>query len=93
MKVSDKYLTQEELGKISLLATEATISVIKDYKVLEKRKIEMPDVFDGILQCFNPKCITRHEEVRTKFYVISKDPLNIKCHHCESVFLKDQIKI
>ena len=93
VKISDKYLTKAELGKISLVAPDATVSVINDYKVVDKKKIEIPAVFDGILTCFNPRCITRHEPVRTKFYVTSKEPLKIKCHHCESVFLRDQIKI
>ena len=93
VKISDKYLTKAELGKISLVAPDAMISIIKDYKVIDKKKVDIPAMFDAILTCFNPKCITRHEPARTKFYVLSKNPLKIRCHHCESVFWGDQIKI
>lgn len=93
VKISDKYLTKQELDKISILGPEVTISIIKKYKVVEKRKADIPKIFEGVLTCFNPQCVTRHELVKTVFYVVSKDPLKVRCHYCENTFQGKQIKI
>jgi len=38
-------------------------------------------------------CITNHEQIPTKFYVVKKEPLLIKCHYCERMMAKDDIEI
>jgi aspartate carbamoyltransferase regulatory subunit len=83
IKVSNKYFKKEEINKIALVAPRATLIVIKDYKVIEKKSVEIPDEVVKIVKCFNPNCITNHEKVPTKFTVISKDDLKLHCHYCE----------
>jgi aspartate carbamoyltransferase regulatory subunit len=83
IKVSNKYFKKEEINKIALVAPRATLIVIKDYKVIEKKSVEIPDEVVRIVKCFNPNCITNHEKVPTKFTVISKDDLKLHCHYCE----------
>ncbi len=83
IKVSNKYFKKEEINKIALVAPRATLIVIKDYKVIEKKSVEIPDEVVKIVKCFNPNCITNHERVVTKFTVISKDELKLHCHYCE----------
>lgn len=93
VKISNKILTKEELNKIAIISPQATVSTIKDYKVENKFRVGVPEVLENILNCFNPKCITRNEEVPTKFYVIKKKPLKIRCHYCERIFKKSEILI
>jgi len=93
IKISEKRLSKQDLNKIAILTPEATINVIRNFKVIEKFKVSIPDVFVNSLRCFNPNCITRHEEVTTKFKVINKDPLKIKCHYCEKIGGKDSITL
>ncbi|MBD3309955.1 aspartate carbamoyltransferase regulatory subunit [Candidatus Woesearchaeota archaeon] len=93
IKVSDKMLRKDELDRIALVAPEATLCEIKDYKVIKKRKVQMPDVFAGMLRCFNPNCITRHQDMKTMFTLVQKDPVRLKCHYCESTFDKDQLEL
>jgi aspartate carbamoyltransferase regulatory subunit len=83
IKVSNKFFKKEEINKIALVAPQATLIVIKDYKVAEKKSVEIPDEVVKIVKCFNPNCITNHEKVVTKFTVISKDELKLHCHYCE----------
>lgn len=83
IKVSNKFFKTEEINKIALVAPRATLIVIKDYKVVEKKSVEIPDEVIKIVKCFNPNCITNHEKVPTKFTVISKDELKLHCHYCE----------
>ncbi len=93
IKVSDKMLKKEELDKIALIAPKATINEIKNFKVVKKRQVQMPSLFLGMMKCFNPTCITRHQDVKTKFILINKKPVELKCHYCESVFDKEQLEL
>ena len=47
----------------------------------------------GIIKCVNPKCITNNEEVKTKFTVISKNEVALKCLYCEKITHQDQMGI
>ncbi|MCR5298578.1 MAG: aspartate carbamoyltransferase regulatory subunit [Paludibacteraceae bacterium] len=93
IKIADTYFAPDEINRIALVAPNAVLNIIKDYKVVEKRKIEIPDHVIDIIRCFNPKCITNHEPMQTRFDVIDKQKMIVKCHYCESVMEQNQIKI
>lgn len=93
VKVGGKSLTQEEVNKIAIVAPDATVNIIKNYDVKEKIKVKTPDVIDNVVKCSNPVCVTNNEQVATKFYVVKKDPLKIKCHYCERSMGKEDIEI
>lgn len=93
VKVGGKGLTQEEVNKIAIVAPDATVNIIKNYDVREKIKVKTPEVIDNVVKCSNPVCITNSEQAPTKFYVVKKDPLKIKCHYCERSMGKDDIEI
>jgi len=83
IKVRNKYFEQHDLNKIALVAPNATLIVIKNYEVVEKKSVEIPDKIEKILKCINPNCITNKETIDSKFIVKEKDPLKIQCHFCE----------
>lgn len=93
IKIDNRFLTKNEVNKIAILAPNATVSIIKDYKIKEKIEVRIPEELVGIVNCSNPSCITNKEEVRTKFKVIREEPLEVKCHHCERVYGRDDIEI
>ena len=93
VKVGGKSLTQDEVNKIAIVAPDATVNIIKKYDVKEKIKVKTPDVIDNVVKCSNPVCITNNEKIATKFYVVKKDPLKIKCHYCERNMGKEDIEI
>lgn len=93
IKLSDVFFEDDEINKISLIARNAKLNIIRDYEVVEKRVVVVPDEIIGIVKCFNPKCITNNEEITTHFNVISKDPLNLKCKYCEKITHEDQMVI
>src|SRR3990167_8569691 len=78
IKVGGRFLTQDEVDKVAILAPNATVNIIKDYKVEKKIHVHLPEVVNNIVKCSNPICITNNEEVKTKFAVVKKYPLKIR---------------
>jgi aspartate carbamoyltransferase regulatory subunit len=93
VKVADVFFEDDEINKIALIAPHAKLNIIRDYEVIEKRVVEVPDRIVGIVKCFNPKCITNHEEITTHFSVVSKKPIELKCRYCEKITHEDQMVI
>lgn len=93
IKLSDVFFEDDEINKISLIAPNAKLNIIREYEVVEKRVVEVPDKVIGIVKCFNPKCITNNEEITTYFNVISKKPIDLKCKYCEKITHEHQIVI
>jgi len=85
IKLSEVFFRKDDLDRIALVAPEAKINVIRDYEVVEKKVVEVPDYIEGIVKCVNPACITNHEPVRTKYEVVSKQPVSLRCHFCEKI--------
>lgn len=92
IKVSNKYFESEEINKIALVAPSATLIVIKDYTVVYKAKVEVPDRINRIVKCINPNCITNHENILTSFLVVDKEDLRLSCRYCEKVTKKENIR-
>ena len=94
IKVGDKSLTKDEADKIALIAPNATVNIIQNYEVKQKIKIEIPDVVNRIIKCSNPNCVTNMEkEIMTKFYVLSKEPIKVRCYYCERRMSSEDIEL
>ncbi len=91
VKVEGRELKAEEADKISLIASEATINIIRDYEVVEKKKVAIPGTIEGVLKCANPNCVTHFEEMRSKFTVITRNPIKLRCLYCERVMKEEEI--
>ena len=83
----------EEINRISVVAPHVKLNIIRDYEVVEKKEVRMPDELKGIVKCANPKCITNNEPMATLFHVIDKDSCIIKCHYCEKEQKREDITI
>ncbi len=94
VKIAGKYFENNELNKIALVAPQAKLNIIRNYQVVEKRVVEIPeDEITGIIKCPNPMCITNHEKVTTQFHVLSKSEITLRCHYCEKVITRTQVEI
>ncbi len=91
LKIGEKFFDEYEINKIAILSPNATINIIKDYNVVKKEKVQIPDKICKILKCFNPNCITNHEDIDTKFTVIDKEKLSFKCFYCEKINFKENM--
>lgn len=93
IKVVDLHISSEIISKIVVFAPNARISYIDNSEVIDKVKVAVPDTITGNVMCSNPMCITNHQPIQTKFEVVNKEKLSIKCHYCEKVTYKEQFKI
>lgn len=93
IKIADKFFSDEEINRISVVASNIKLNVIRNYAVVEKKEAIMPDELKGIVKCNNPKCITNNEPMQTWFHVIDKEKGLLKCHYCEKEQQKDNIKL
>jgi aspartate carbamoyltransferase regulatory subunit len=93
IKVANRFFKDDEIDKIALVAPHAKLNIIKNYEVIEKRVVEIPDEIVSIVKCFNPKCITNNETIKTRFMVISHNPIELKCLYCEKITHENQVVI
>jgi aspartate carbamoyltransferase regulatory subunit len=85
VKVANRFLRPEETDKIALVAPQATVNIIRNYRVAEKRKVELPNVFIGLLKCPNPTCVSnmQHEPITPIIDVVDKETPLLKCRFCQ----------
>jgi len=92
VKVEGRELNPQEVHKIALLTPHATINIIRDYRVIEKQRVQLPKIIENIVKCANPACISNsNEPVQAKFYVESEEPLLLKCHYCGYIMEKKDV--
>jgi aspartate carbamoyltransferase regulatory subunit len=92
IKASNKFFKDDEVRKIALAAPNATLIVIKNFEVIEKKSVQLPDAFTGIVKCVNPKCITNQQNVKQKFQILDKDDLKLHCIYCEKFTKKENFE-
>lgn len=93
IKLAEIFFEDDDINRIALVAPEAKLNIIKGYEVVEKSVVEVPDQIVGIARCVNPKCITNFESVTTRFKVVSKKNVALKCHYCEKITDQEQLVI
>ncbi len=82
IKVAGTYFPEATLNRIALIAPTAKINIIRDFEVTEKHPVTLPDTITGIVRCSNPKCITNNEPMDTRFEVVDREDVAIRCHYC-----------
>ncbi len=83
IKIENRELTRDELNRIALMSPQANISIIREYRVVDKFRVELPEEIEGIVRCRNPNCITNVEGVRSRFLLCGKTPPLLRCIYCE----------
>ena len=83
IKVADKFFTDDEVNRISLVAPNVVLNTIRNYQVVDKREVKMPDKLQNIVKCSNPNCITNNEPMDTLFHLVNRKEGTLKCHYCE----------
>jgi aspartate carbamoyltransferase regulatory subunit len=87
VKVEGRELSQAELDVLSLIASRATINIVRDYEVVEKDRVARPERVAGVLSCPNANCITtKNEPVQSTFEVLDD---GVRCTYCDTIIRED----
>ena len=74
-----------DLDLIGYIDPDATVNVIKNGVLVEKRKPELPEVLTDVIKCKNPRCITSVEqELKHVFRLTDKEKRIYRCIYCET---------
>lgn len=93
IKITNKFFEEDEINRIAVIAPNVVLNLIRDYEVVEKKKVEMPSVVKGIVKCNNPKCITNNEPMQTIFNVTNKEKVHLQCHYCNLKIEREDIEL
>lgn len=93
IKIADYFFEESDINRIAIVAPNAKINIIRNYEVIEKYKVELPNELRDIIKCNNPKCITNNEPMHTLFYIQDKENVRVKCKYCEQVVTFEDIKL
>ena len=93
IKVADKYFSDEEISRLSVVAPNVVLNIIHDFDVVEKKEVIIPDELHGIVRCSNPKCISNNEPMETVFNVTSREPVIVTCRYCNHRISAHKIEI
>ena len=90
IKIEGTYLTSTELEIIAFVAPSATLNIVQNCTVKEKRRIELPERIRGIFKCPNPLCDSnmKYAPPKPSFTVELGECLEdtrLRCELCESI--------
>jgi len=83
IKVENRFLKEDDTNKLAVIAPTATVNIIKNFKLIEKRRVSLPNEIDRIFRCSNLECITNStEHIESVMDVVDKEALVLKCRYC-----------
>ncbi len=93
IKITDVVFSPAQTEQIAVLAPNATINQIKDFKVVDKYKLRLPSETVGVFKCPNSNCITNQErDAKPRFRITTQNgKVLLKCRYCERVFERDVV--
>ena len=92
LKIQNFTLSSLDEIRLGLVVPGATLNIIRDYNLVEKRTIELPKNVEG-LNCPGVNCITKeHEDTKKSFDIIylENNLPYLRCRYCEEAFLLDE---
>ena len=73
-----------DFDKLAFIDPNVTVNIVKDNKIIEKRKLELPEKLVNVTKCKNPRCITSIErDLDQIFNLTNKEKQIYRCAYCE----------
>ena len=93
IKVENRFLEDADTNKLAVIAPKSTINIIKNFKLVEKRRVSLPNEIEQIFRCSNPDCITNSNEyIESIMDVMDKSGLVLKCRYCTRILDVNKLK-
>ncbi|MCI9115860.1 aspartate carbamoyltransferase regulatory subunit [Oscillospiraceae bacterium 21-37] len=80
--------TDIDLDVLGFIDDRATVCIIRDGKLVEKKRPTLPQKLVNIVSCKNPRCITSVEKVDQVFYLCDEKAHRYRCRYCEQEYKK-----
>jgi len=92
VKIEDRELSPGEVDRIALISPNATINIIRDFVVADKKRVSLPETIIGIVRCSNSACVSNGKEpVTSQLDVVQREPLLLRCHYCGTIIEKEDV--
>ena len=76
-----------DLDILGYIDDKITINIIKDDKVVEKRRLKLPVQITNVLKCKNPRCITSIEQGLDHIFILTdEEKKTYRCKYCEQKY-------
>ena len=74
-----------DIDILAYIDPDATVNIIKNSELVEKKKLKLPEKITNVIKCKNPRCITTTEqELPHIFKLTDKQNRIYRCVYCES---------
>ena len=74
-----------DLDMLGFLDPNITVGIIRDGKLVEKRKLVLPKELRNVIKCKNPRCITSVEEGIDHIFLLGENQ-RYRCAYCEQEY-------
>ena len=92
IKITGVWLDDNAANRLALFAPEAVVNTIDHFKVINKRRLTLPDEIGEVFRCPNTNCASHGEPVKSRFYVRKQSgQTKLKCHYCEKTFERESV--
>ena len=92
IKITGVWLDDNAANRLALFAPEAVVNTIDHFKVINKRRLTLPEENAEVFRCPNTNCASHGEPVKSRFYVRKQSSqTKLKCHYCEKTFSRDSV--
>jgi aspartate carbamoyltransferase regulatory subunit len=74
-----------DINVIGYVDPEATVNIIRNGELVEKKRVGMPETLVNVLKCKNPRCISSCEqELDQVFHLTDREKKEYRCAYCEA---------
>ena len=86
IKVENKFLEEDDTSKLAVISPASTVNIIKNYKLVEKRRVSLHNEIDRSCGCSDPDCITNSkEDIESMMDVNDKECNVLKGGYCRRI--------
>ena len=78
-----------DLKVLGYIDHNITVNIIKDDRIIEKKRLKLPKKITNVIHCKNPRCITSIEQELPHVFVLSDEATETyRCIYCEEKYGK-----
>ena len=76
-----------DLDVLGFIDHNITVNIIKDGKIVEKKRLSLPKKITNVIKCKNPRCITSIEQELEHVFVLTDSEKEVyRCKYCEEKY-------